>query len=122
MKVMGIVGSPRKGGNTEIITVHTLRAIEEEGMDTELLPLAGMDIRGCNACYVCRKEERCPIDDDFFPIYLRMKEVDGIIIASPVYYGSATALVKGVVHWLWGGGPVIILPWLSLTSGFRVWA
>ena len=98
MKVMGIVGSPRKGGNTEIITVHTLKAIEEEGLDTELLPLAGMDIRGCNACYVCRKEERCPIDDDFFPIYLRMKDVDGIIIASPVYYGSATALVKGLME------------------------
>ena len=73
MKVIGIVGSPRKGGNTEALTVHTLEAIAEEGLDTELVSLAGLDIRGCNACNVCLEEERCPIDDDFFPVYLRMK-------------------------------------------------
>lgn len=98
MKVLGIVGSPRQGGNTEILTTHTLKAIAEEGLDTELISLAGRDIRPCNACDVCRKEERCSIKDDFFPIYLKMKEVEGIILASPVYYGSATALIKGLIE------------------------
>ena len=94
MKAIGIVGSPRKNGNTEILTQHTLKAIEEEGLDTELVRLAGLDIQPCNACMVCRDEERCPIDDDLFPLYTKMKEAEAIILASPVYFGSATALLK----------------------------
>ena len=60
MKAIGIVGSPRKNGNTEILTKHALKAIAEEGLDTELVRLAGLDIQPCNACMVCRDEERCP--------------------------------------------------------------
>ena len=56
MKALGIVGSPRKNGNTEIITSHTLKAIAEEGIETELIPLAGLDIRPCNACMVFQKK------------------------------------------------------------------
>jgi len=63
MKAIGIVGSPRKNGNTEFITAHTLRAIEEEGVGTELITLAGLDIRGCTACMACQKEETCPISN-----------------------------------------------------------
>ena len=97
MKAIGIVGSPRKNGNTEILTRHTLKAIEEEGLDTELIRLAGLDIRPCNACMVCQNEERCPIDDDLFPLYTKMKEAEAIILASPVYFGSATALLKALM-------------------------
>jgi len=106
MKAIAIVGSPRKKGNTEALTSHALKAMEEEGIATELVSLAGLDIRPCIACMACKKEERCPIDDDLFPIYLKMKECDAIILASPVYYGSATALIKGlmertgyIAHW-----------------------
>ena len=97
MKAIAIVGSPRKNGNTEILTRHTLKAIEEEGLETELIRLAGLDIKPCNACMVCEKEERCPIDDDLFPIYIKMKEADAIIFASPVYFGSATAQIKALM-------------------------
>ncbi len=98
MKAIGIVGSPRKNGNTEILTQHTLKAIAEEGLDTELIRLAGLDIWPCNACMVCREEERCPIDDDLFPLYTKMKEAEAIILASPVYFGSATALIKALME------------------------
>jgi len=98
MKAIGIVGSPRKNGNTEMLTQHTLQAIAEEGLDTELIRLAGLDIRPCNACMVCRDEERCPIADDLFPLYTKMKEAEAIILASPVYYGSATALIKALME------------------------
>ena len=98
MKALGIVGSPRKNGNTEILTAHTLKAIAEEGLETELVRLAGLDIRPCNACMVCKEEERCPIKDDMFPIYHKMKEAEVIILASPVYYSSVTALLKALME------------------------
>ncbi len=142
MKVIGIVGSPRKNGNTEILTAHALKAIAEEGLDTELIRLAGLDIRPCNACMACRDEERCPIDDDLFPLYAKMKEADAIILASPVYFGSATALLKALMErtgYLSGrrrvfagkvGGPLVvarrapgrILPSPSSCTGFTSWA
>lgn len=98
MKVIGIVGSPRKDGNTEILTRHALNAIAEEGIETELVPLAGLEIKGCTGCMACLKGETCSIQDDMWPIYEKMKEADGIIISSPVYFGSATSLVKGLME------------------------
>ena len=98
MKVIGIVGSPRKSGNTETITAHTLKAIAEEGLETELIRLAGLDIRPCNACRACFKEEICSIKDDLWLVYLKMKEADGIILSSPVYFGSCTGLMKALME------------------------
>ena len=89
MKVVAIIGSPRKNGNTEQLAAHTLKAIAEEGIETEIISLAGKDIRPCNACMACSKLEECSIKDDLPPIYQKMKEADGIILASPVYFGSA---------------------------------
>ena len=98
MKAVGIVGSPRQGGNTEILTAHCLKAMTEEGLDTELIRLAGLDIRGCNACGYCFENDGCSIEDDLQPIFAKMLAADAIIVASPVYFGSATALVKGLLE------------------------
>lgn len=98
MKAIGIAGSPRKNGNTEVLTGHALKAIAEEGLDTELISLAGLEIKPCNACNACREEEACPIKDDLFPLYTKMKEADAIILASPVYFGSATASLKALME------------------------
>jgi multimeric flavodoxin WrbA len=93
-----------------LLTKHTLKAISEEGLDTELIRLAGLKIKPCTACMACKEQEICSIKDDLFPIYLRMKEADGIILASPVYYGSATALIKALMERVgyiarWNGEP-----------------
>ncbi len=98
MKAIGIVGSPRKGGNTEILTAHCLKAMAEEGLETELITLAGLDIKGCNACGYCSDHEGCPIEDDLQAVYARMVAVDAIVVATPVYYSSATSLVKGFLE------------------------
>ena len=98
MKAIGIVGSPRKGGNTEILTAHCLKAIAEEGLETELSPLAGLDIKGCDACGYCFEHDGCSIEDDLQPVFARMMEADAIIVSSPVYFGSATSLVKGLLE------------------------
>jgi multimeric flavodoxin WrbA len=97
MKAIAITGSPRKKGNTEILAKCTLDAIKTEGLATELISLAELDIKPCIACMVCTEEERCPIEDDLLPIYHKMKETDAIILASPVYFGSATSQIKSLM-------------------------
>jgi multimeric flavodoxin WrbA len=94
MKALGIVGSPRNGGNTEYIMKHTLESLAEEGIETELVLLAGRTIGHCQACYACQKEHRCVIDDDLGPIFERMKAADAIILGTPVYFSAASSLMK----------------------------
>ena len=67
MKVVGMVGSPRIGGNTEQLTEEALRIIQGRGIDTELVRLAERNILPCNACGACESEETCPLDDDLLP-------------------------------------------------------
>lgn len=98
MKVVAIIGSPRKNGNTEILAKHTLKAIAEEGLDTEVIRLAGLNIKPCTDCMACRGEEKCSIKDDLWPIYEKMKEAEGIILATPVYFSSASALLKALME------------------------
>lgn len=98
MKAIGIVGSPRKGGNTEIITAHCLEAVAGEGLETELLRLAGLDIRSCNACRYCLENEGCTIKDDVPHVFARMLAADAIIVGTPVYVGSATSLVRALLE------------------------
>ena len=97
MKAIAISGSPRKNGNTMIFSGHALKAIAEEGIETELVSLAGLDIKPCTACMACVKEESCPIKDDMLPLYRKMKEADAVTLASPVYFGSATANIKALM-------------------------
>jgi multimeric flavodoxin WrbA len=98
MKVIAVIGSPRKHGNTEILAEQALKAVAEEGLETEIVSLAGKDIRPCIACMACVKQEKCSQNDDLMPVYEKMKTADGIILASPVYYGSCTALLKGLME------------------------
>jgi multimeric flavodoxin WrbA len=98
MKVVAIVGSPRKNGNTEMLTSHTLKAITEEGIETELITLAGKEIKPCNNCDACDKTGECIIEDDFSLVFDKMVSADGIILASPIYVGSCTALIKAIME------------------------
>ncbi|NLE95714.1 MAG: flavodoxin family protein [Dehalococcoidia bacterium] len=94
MKALGISGSPRSGGNCEFLTQHTLKALAEEGIETEFISLAGLSIGHCTGCYACKNEHRCIIEDDLAPIYEKMLAADGIILATPVYFSSASSLMK----------------------------
>jgi multimeric flavodoxin WrbA len=98
LKAIGIVGSPRKAGNTEILTAHCLKAIAEEGLETELIRLAGLDICGCDACGYCKEHETCAIKDDFAPIYDKMLGADVIVVGAPVYFSSAASLAKAFLE------------------------
>jgi len=95
LKVVGINGSPRMGGNTEILIKKVFDVLEREGIDTELINLADRKIEPCDACRYCRKNiGKCHIQDDFAPILEKMLEAEGVILGSPVYVGSVTAQMK----------------------------
>jgi len=121
VKAIVFNGSPRKNGNTEILCRHALKAIEEEGLETELVRLSDYEIKGCTACDACMKGELCAIKDDLMILYKKMKEADAVIFASPVYISSATPEIKALIdrttyiaHWngkaLAGkvGGPIVV--------------
>jgi len=106
VKIIGIVGSPRKGGNTELLVKEALSAAEGEGAETELILLAGKTIKSCDGYRSCRETKRCHIqDDDLPPIFDKMLQADGIVLASPVYFGSATPEIKALIDRVgyWGG-------------------
>jgi multimeric flavodoxin WrbA len=96
--IIGIVGSPRIKGNTEMLTMEALKAAAEEGAQTELVRLAEKEVKPCDACLSCRKTGECRIKDDFQEIFNRMIKADGIILASPVYFGSATPQIMALIN------------------------
>lgn len=97
MKVLGIVGSGRKGGNTEILVKEALAAAEQAGAETELVSVVGKDIAPCDGCERCRKSDGCQIEDDMQPIYEQLAAADGIVFGSPVYFGTVSAQAKTIM-------------------------
>ena len=100
MKVLAINGSARKDGNTAIFINKALTALEAEGIETEMIQLAGKNIRGCTACYKCieNKDKKCVVDNDVLNEYLgKMLEADGIILGSPTYFADLTTELKAVI-------------------------
>lgn len=93
MKVLGISGSPRQGGNTELLVQTALKELQSEGFETEFVSLAGLPILPCTACGDCSHVDRpmCTLGDAGFEGMIeRFMEADGVLVGSPVYFGSAT--------------------------------
>lgn len=97
IKIIGISGSPRVGGNTELLVKEALKTTSEEGVETEFVSLADLDLKPCQACRSCAKTGECIQKDDFESIFMKMVEADGIILASPVFYGSATPQIMSLI-------------------------
>lgn len=118
MKVVGVVGSPRKGGNSEALTRIALKEIRKAGLRTELISLAGKKIAPCDGCRGCVKTGKCHIKDDFDPILTKMLKAEGIILATPVYYGAATPQIVSLISRCYRlrekafknkvGGPIVV--------------
>ena len=93
MKVLGISGSPRSGGNTDILINIALERMAAAGFETDFLPLAGRQIRPCEACGGCAENDKveCVLGDPGFEgIVERFMAADAVVVGSPVYFGSAT--------------------------------
>jgi multimeric flavodoxin WrbA len=100
VKVVAFNGSARKDGNTATLLNRVLRVLEAEGFETELVQLAGEQVRGCNACRTCytTKNKRCVIEDDKVNEYIqKMLEADGVLLGSPVYFSMMTPEMKALI-------------------------
>lgn len=101
MKVVAFNGSARKGGNTATLLKQVLEEIAKEGIETELIELAGRAVPGCIACYKCfeRKNRQCAVDNDIInEAIARMSEADGILLGSPTYFADVSASMKGLIE------------------------
>ena len=101
MKVIAFNGSGRKDGNTAILLNVVLEEVSKEGIETELIQLAGKAPQGCIACYKCfeKKDQKCAVTKDTLNEYLaKMIEAEGIVLGSPVYFADATAGIKALVE------------------------
>ena len=100
MKVVAINGSPRREGNTAILIRYVFRELEKVGVQTEMVQLAGVRIRGCMACFKCGENlnKKCTVKDDPINEYIeKMLDADGIILASPTYFTDVTAEMKALI-------------------------
>lgn len=96
MKVIAINGSPKAEGNTYHALKMVAEQLEKEGISTEIIHVGNKNIRGCLACGGCAKnqDEKCVINDEVNDIIQKMKDADGIVIGSPVYYASIAGAMK----------------------------
>jgi multimeric flavodoxin WrbA len=100
MYAVAVNGSPRKGGNTEILLKRVLAPLKAAGWETELEQVGGKGIRGCIACYKCfeNKNKRCSVDNDGFNAVLeKMIKAQAVIIGSPTYFTDVSADAKAVL-------------------------
>ena len=101
MKVVAFNGSARKGGNTAQLLNIVLEKIAAEGIETELVELAGKKVSGCIACYKCfeRKNSRCSVEDDMVNEALeKMIAADGILLGSPTYFADLSTNMKALIE------------------------
>jgi len=94
--VIGISGSPRKGGNTEFLLSEALGVARERGFQTERILCSELNVRFCKDCGSCAKGKPCPEEDDMPSVLDVLERADGVIVASPVYFGSVTGQLKAV--------------------------
>lgn len=97
MKVLGIVGSSRKEGNTEILVREALEAAGEAGAETEIFLTAGKTISPCDGCHTCFETDVCKIKDDMQPLFQKMEASDALIYGSPVYFHNVSAQIKAIM-------------------------
>lgn len=96
-KVLILAGSPRRGGNSDILCDEFMKGAVEAGNTVEKIRVAEKNIAYCRACYVCKESGVCAIKDDMAEVLQKMIDADVIVLASPVYFYSISAQLKTVI-------------------------
>ncbi len=101
MKVLGIVGSKRKNGNTAYLVKKALESVESTEITTEIIYLGDYLIEGCTGCEGCKNTYQCVIADDMQKLYPKILEADAIITGSPTYFYNITSDMKAFIERLY---------------------
>lgn len=97
MKVLGINGSPRIGGNTDILLDRVLEGASSKGAETEKVILNKLRFSPCQECENMRDDGTCIIEDDMQPLYGKVEDANAVILASPIFFGSISAQTKMMI-------------------------
>ena len=98
LKVLMLNGSPRENGNITLAFREMEQVFEENNVEYENIRLGRTDIRGCIACETCRKNGKCVFDDIVNELAVKFEAADGMVIGSPVYYGSANGTLMSALQ------------------------
>ena len=97
MKVLMLNGSPKANGNTALALREIASVLEKEGVEVEIVQVGHLAVRGCVACLSCRKTGKCVFDDVVNELAEKLKEADGMVVGSPVYYAAANSTLTAVL-------------------------
>jgi multimeric flavodoxin WrbA len=104
MLIIGINGSPRKNWNTSTLLTNALEGAASKGAHTELVHLYDLSFKGCQSCFACKiingpYSGRCAQKDDLSPLYQKIEEeADGIILGSPIYFGTMSGEMRSFIE------------------------
>lgn len=93
-KILGIVGSPRIGGNTDLLVQEILEGAESHGAETKVFYLQHMNIKGCQACLYCKSHTTCKIDDEMQSLYSEIERAQVVVLGFPIYMMQMSAQTK----------------------------
>ncbi len=113
MKVLGIAGSPRRGGNTDLLLGEVMRGAASRGAEVKTIVLNDLDFIACQHCDACLKKGKCKYQDDMQMVYRELEQADRIVLASPIQFMGVTAQMKAMIdrcQALWVRKYVLKLP------------
>jgi len=120
LKVLGIAGSPRRGGNTDLLLAEVMRGAASRGAEVKTIVLDGLLISPCKHCDACLEAGNCKIKDDMQMIYDELEQADRIVLASPIQFMGVTAEAKAMIdrcQCLWARKYVLKIPPLGSEPG-----
>ena len=113
MRVLGIAGSPRRGGNTDLLLAEVMKGAASRGAEVKTVILNDLKIAPCQHCDACLEAGRCKVEDDMQMVYRELEAADRIVLASPIQFTGVTAQMKAMIdrcQALWAKKYVLKLP------------
>ncbi len=97
LKVLGIAGSPRRGGNTDLLLAEVMRGAASQGAKVKTIILNDLKIAPCQHCDACLETGRCKVMDDMQMVYRELEDADRLVLASPIQFMGVTAQMKAMI-------------------------
>jgi len=113
LRVLGIAGSPRRGGNTDLLLEEVLKGAASKGAEVRTIALARLKITPCQHCDACLETGRCRIQDDMQGVYDELEQADRIVLAAPIHFMGLSAQMKAMIdrcQCLWARKYVLKVP------------